>query len=251
VKVQLAHLYPGLLGDHGDGGNVVAFVRRAALRGVDVSVVPVERGDKLPADTDVVFIGHGRDRARRLAAEDLAGRRGAIGASRVFVLGVGAGFHLLGRTLRDDRGEYSGLGLVDVMTRPAARRVSGFTSVLVDVAGRRRLLTGFQNHYAEVRLGPAAQPLGRVLAGRGNGRRERAEGVASGNIVGTNLHGPVLALNAWLADTILDAALAPTGRSARPAPHDDIEPAARRSVVRLSYLQDRRTRWRRPRTGAT
>ena len=64
-------------------------------------------------------------------------------------------------------------------------------------------LTGFENHGGVTSVGPGAQPLARVAAGTGNGDAGRTEGAWSGRVVGTYLHGPVLARNPALADLLL------------------------------------------------
>ena len=61
------------------------------------------------------------------------------------------------------------------------------------------LLTGFENHGGITELGPGSVPLGRVKRGHGNGAGD-VEGVVSGRVVGTYLHGPALARNPALAD---------------------------------------------------
>jgi lipid II isoglutaminyl synthase (glutamine-hydrolysing) len=71
------------------------------------------------------------------------------------------------------------------------------------------MLCGFENHRGATTLGPEASPLGRVLSGVGNGNRRighGTEGVAGERIIGTYLHGPVLARNPALADHILSRA---------------------------------------------
>ena len=51
-------------------------------------------------------------------------------------------------------------------------------------------------------LGESA-PLGTVVAGRGNGAGLPIEGAVSGHVLGTYLHGPVLARNPDLSDLLL------------------------------------------------
>ena len=79
------------------------------------------------------------------------------------------------------------------------------------------LLEGFENHGGITELGPDAAPLarlrdpGRGPVGAGNGTGDRLEGAVSdrgrGTVVGTYLHGPVLARNPALADLLLTRAL--------------------------------------------
>ena len=62
-------------------------------------------------------------------------------------------------------------------------------------------MTGFENHGGVTTLGPEARPLSRTVVGVGNGAG--TEGAWSGRVVGTYLHGPVLARNPSLADRLL------------------------------------------------
>jgi CobQ-like glutamine amidotransferase family enzyme len=48
-----------------------------------------------------------------------------------------------------------------------------------------------------------------VLRGVGNGAGESVEGAVQGSIIGTYLHGPVLALNPALADYLLGQVVGP------------------------------------------
>ncbi|HEX4248550.1 MAG TPA: glutamine amidotransferase, partial [Pseudonocardia sp.] len=65
----------------------------------------------------------------------------------------------------------------------------------------------FENHRGATTIGRDARPLGQVVSGVGNGSRpfgqQATEGVLSDRIIGTYLHGPVLARNPALADHIL------------------------------------------------
>ena len=87
-------------------------------------------------------------------------------------------------------------------------------------------LTGFENHGGVTRLGPSVRPLARVVTGVGNGDDvrpdgSRTEGAWAGRVVGTYMHGPVLARNPALADLLLALA---TGRALEPL--DDEEESA-------------------------
>ena len=47
------------------------------------------------------------------------------------------------------------------------------------------------------------RPLARVVVGAGNDTGDRSEGAIAGRVIGTYLHGPVLARNPALADHLL------------------------------------------------
>ena len=160
-----------------------------------------------PPEADVYCLGGGEDGPQVRAARTLiddgtlgdAGRRGAV------VLAVCAGFQVVGRSFPGADGEpHEGVGLLEIETvKGAGPRAVG--EVLVDPVGVPGLpvLTGFENHGGRTTLGPGVTPLGHVTAGVGNGDGEGTEGAVSGRIVGTYLHGPVLARNPALADVLL------------------------------------------------
>ncbi|GAC1361963.1 MAG: hypothetical protein NVSMB32_01750 [Actinomycetota bacterium] len=87
------------------------------------------------------------------------------------------------------------------------------------------LLSGFENHAGITTLGQGVRPLGRVVAGSGNGDG-RDGAYVEGRILATYLHGPVLARNPGLADLLLSWI---TG----PLPPLDDELAARLCAERL------------------
>jgi CobQ-like glutamine amidotransferase family enzyme len=89
-------------------------------------------------------------------------------------------------------------------------------------------LTGFENHGGVTTLGPDARPLARVVSGVGNGAGDGTEGAWSGRVVGTYLHGPVLARNVALADLLLGWALGDGGDGLL-TPLDDAEEDALRA----------------------
>ena len=84
------------------------------------------------------------------------------------------------------------------------------------------MIAGFENHGGRTYLGASESPLGRVLNGHGNNDRDGFEGVHSGNVIGTYLHGPLLPKNVWLADRLIELAL---GIELEPLPHDELEAA--------------------------
>ncbi len=137
-------------------------------------------------------------------------RQGAV------VLAVCAGFQVVGRSFPGaDAEPHEGVGLLEIETvKGVGPRAVG--EVLADPVGVASLpvLTGFENHGGRTTLGPGVCPLGRVTAGVGNGDGEGVDGAVHGRVVGTYLHGPVLARNPALADVLLswatgDASLEP------------------------------------------
>jgi CobQ-like glutamine amidotransferase family enzyme len=94
--------------------------------------------------------------------------------------------------------------------------------------------------------------LARVVHGVGNGDGSGTEGAVSGRVIGTYLHGPLLARNPALADLLLDWALsgAPAGDRAPVAAFDDSAADALREERLAATIGGRRrvrTRLRRRR----
>jgi CobQ-like glutamine amidotransferase family enzyme len=98
-----------------------------------------------------------------------------------------------------------------------------------------RVLAGFENHGGRTRLGPDAQPLGRVLKGHGNDGRSGLEGARRGNTIGTYLHGPLLPKNAWFADWLIATALRVAPSSLAPL-DDALERVAHEDARRAAGL---------------
>ena len=239
----MAVIYPDLLGTYGDGGNGLILARRAAWRGLDVELIQAPSDRPLPY-ADLYTIGGGEDgpqvrAASMLLEEGTLAERAADGA---VIFGVCAGFQLIGRTFPDaaDRPQ-EGIGLLDLTTvKGTGPRAVG---ELVATPGpdaphtatgiRLPRLTGFENHGGVSVVGTGARPLARVERGVGNGGGDSTEGAWAGRVLGTYLHGPVLARNTVLADMLLSWALEPNGSlsaTSRPLePLDDHEELALRS----------------------
>ena len=206
--MKIAVLYPELLGTYGDGGNGVVAVERLRRRGIDATLEYASIGDPLP-DAGLYLLGGGEDGPQRLAADLL---RATDFVSRVrdgaHVLAVCAGLQILGASFSvEGNDEYEGVGLVDVVTRRGERRSVGELCTKVG----ERFLVGFENHGGRTTLASGLEPLGRVLTGRGNDGA--TDGFRTVGVWGTYAHGPVLAMNPWLCDEILESL---TGRTLEP-----------------------------------
>lgn len=201
--VRIALVFPELLGTYGDGGNAVVLAQRLRWRGIPAEVVRVGMDDALPHGCDIYVLGGGEDAPQTFATARLA----EVGLARAVdfgatVFAVCAGLQVLGQSFTGSDGkQQSGLGIVDCTTRPKGERQIG-ELVVEPTAFDLPLLTGFENHGGITELGPDATPLGRVKVGHGNGVGG-VEGVVSGRVLGTYLHGPALARNPALADLLL------------------------------------------------
>ena len=238
TELRLCALYPEQMNIYADRGNILLLRRRCEWRGIGFSYAAAGPGDDLdPGAHDLLYMGGGQDRDQRLVAADLLEtKRDAIAEATgdgVVLLGVCGGYQLLGHAyeLEDERIE--GLGIADLETvREPGPRLIGNVEIEVDLGGGSRRLAGFENHGGRTYLGPAAEPLGRVIRGFGNNGRDGHEGVRLRNVIGTYLHGPLLPKNAWLADRLIQLALARrAGAEPELEPLDDeLEAAAHESA---------------------
>ena len=158
-------------------------------------------------------MGGGEDAPQALAAHELrsGGALTEAVSAGAAVLAVCAGLQVLGhRFVGEDGKPRDGLGLLDCEThRDDGPRRVGEVVVTPDPDLDLPELTGYENHGGVTTLGPTAKPLGRVVVGHGNDGGDGTEGIVSGKVVGTYLHGPVLARNPALADHLLSSVLGP------------------------------------------
>lgn len=231
MTLRIAVVYPDLLGTYGDGGNGVVLARRAEWRGIPVELIEAPSVDPLPR-ADLYCLGGGEDAPQVRAAELLRSDPSFVPAveSGAVVLAVCAGYQIVGSSFpAADGSPRPGVGLLDVTTgKGTGRRAVGelLATPLGPGGSSLPVLTGFENHGGVSVLGPGARPLAEVRSGVGNGDGSGTEGAFAGRIVGTYLHGPVLARNPALADLLLAWALdVPPGTL---APLDDAAEAALR-----------------------
>ncbi|QQC43439.1 glutamine amidotransferase [Schaalia meyeri] len=214
--LRIGVLMPEVLGTYGDAGNALILAERARRRGIDAEVVHVGLTDPIPDSLDIYTLGGGEDTAQALAAARFRGTSGlarALDAGRP-LLAICASLQVLGHWYEDaSTTRVAGMGVLDITTQPQGHRAIGELVSTPLIEGLTQPLTGFENHGGATVLGPDAAPLGRVVAGVGNGMPEGAaapeltyDGAIQGSIVATYMHGPVLARNPELADLLLTRA---------------------------------------------
>ena len=222
-KLSVCLLFPDLLGTYGDGGNAIVLGKRLEWRGIAHELIPVTTGKPVPQTCDIYLLGGGEDQPQSTVTDQLA--RGQSLAKAVdggaSVLAVCAGMQVLGESFAVSNGTKTGLGILDAVTfRDSAPRRVGELVVMPDVSVANKTLTGYENHGGATRLGADAKPLGRVVRGRGNDDGTGVEGAIQGKVIGTYMHGPVLARNPQLADTLIEWA---TGKAVAPLDDQEIE----------------------------
>lgn len=240
TPLVIVHLFPDLLNLYGDDGNVSVLAQRARQRRIPVEVVRVRHGDSCDLSrADIVFLGGGPNREQRVACEELQSMRADL-ASYVsedgVLLAICGGFQIIGDAWFAGEERVEGLKLIDVHTFAAPE--DGPSRIIGDIALKSlfsdRPVIGFENHAGRTALGPKVAPFGQVIGGNGQGNNDEdnVDGALFRNVVGTYLHGTLLAKNPQVADALIERALARRAkREERPvfnlAPLDDaVENAA-------------------------
>lgn len=231
--ITLVSVYPDLLGTYGDAGNVKALAFQAARHDIALSVLAVSPGEPIPRSADLYVLGGGEDSAQTAAVRALStdGGLNAAAESGAVVFAVCAGYQMLGEYFPDaTSAPVAGLGILDVRTDRLPNRAVGELAAESLIPGIPTL-TGYENHGGATHLGPGVTPLARVTTGVGNG--DGYEGASRGRVVGTYLHGPGLARNPRLADTLLGWCV---GRELPELPQPEID-ALRADRLRAAALR--------------
>lgn len=203
--VRLCVAYPLAVQSQGDEGNAAVLAHRVRARGGSALISTHHGPGPLP-DADVFLVG-GLDEsglpalAGHLRAGGLA-QRVAQGAG---LLAVNAGFQAVSTSFEDGSGTTRrGLGLLDVTFRRGPLREG---PAVLDPELDIQAVSGYESHHAISELGAAQSPLGRHRR-LGAGRQGcPTDGAVRGAVIGTMLHGPILARNPELADLLLSRAL--------------------------------------------
>lgn len=219
--VHIVHLYGAEMNIYGDNGNVQVLARRLEWRGIDVTVSRVGVGDVLPADMHLLVGGGGQDAGQAVITDDLAAKGPDLcaaadaGVPMLLVCGM---YQMAGHYFAPfDAPRLAGIGLLDLHTEAGPTRLIGNVSVDSDLGA----LVGYENHSGLTYLGSGARPLGSTALGQGNNGSDGTEGARRDNVIGTYLHGPVLAKAPGLADHLLAAALSVAGLTQTLEPLDD------------------------------
>jgi CobQ-like glutamine amidotransferase family enzyme len=246
--VDIALIYPELLGTYGDGGNALVLARRLERRGIANRVLQIGIHDPVPRSAAIYLLGGGED-APQFTALDTLRTSGALAAgvdAGAVLLAVCAGYQLVGTSLSGPAGTtIDGLGILDAATSRAPSRLVGEVAVR-DEQLDTGWLVGFENHRGVTTPGPGAKPLGTRTPARGLA----TDGAVNGRVVGTYLHGPVLARNPRLADRLLEWVVGPLDPF--DDPQADLLHEERRAEVIGSHARGgsgwprRMRRWRRP-----
>lgn len=237
MELRICHLYPKMLNLNGDHGNVMILADRAKRRGISVQIRDLSFGERFFADEyDIVFLGNGQEEElaavlKELLEHDAEALKAYVESGGV-LLAVGGGYELLGETKTLLSGEtVSGLSLLPIHAEIKEQRLIGNTVV----EDGEHLYIGFENHAGRMDIG-SLKPLGKVVYGVGNTDKKGEEGCRYKNVVGTYLHGPLLAKSPELADELIVTALSHRyGETALEPLSDSFEKAAKNQLLQRFF----------------
>lgn len=206
TSIRAALVHPLLTTACGDDANALALGYRGRQRGIDVDVLTVH-GDQAIPDADVYLLGGSGHigvpaLAERLAASDSFSERVAEGA---VVVAINAGLDALGRGITDERSAViaPALGLLGFTTGRGRFVSEPVVTYPVPELGLPAL-GGWVQHQVSVTADPADSGLAPFTELEvGHGDRGRSDGVLSGHVIGSRLHGPLLGRNPEVADLVL------------------------------------------------
>jgi CobQ-like glutamine amidotransferase family enzyme len=159
--IRFLELYPEHLNLNGDLANVLVLRRQFEMRGYEVEVQPIRKGDPLPESFDFFLLGHGSAAAWQDIRDDL---------KRVLPLLKNATDRLV-----------SGMVVA-----------SGFENSAKILFGLESATRSRRSEFAIAEVG------GHEVLGYVNSESDLPVAIWSKNILGTLLHGPVLAKNPQL-----------------------------------------------------
>lgn len=211
----ITHLFPTLLNLYGDNGNVRVLEQRIRWRGIPVQVERIEDPNDVDlSHSDIVFIGGGPDREQHQASAGLSELREQLvtyvedgGA----LLAICGGYQIIGKEWLMGDEEVPGLSLVDITTKRAEggshNRLVG--NIVLNSPLAATPVVGFENHAGRTYLGADVESFGRIVGSQGSGNNDddHADGVIYKNLIGSYLHGPLLAKNPEVADALIAKAL--------------------------------------------
>ena len=235
MTLTVIEVYPGSMFPQGDGGNLRALEHRARARGIEVETLSAPIGDPLPAG-DLYLLQGAEDEdqpvvARRLREEGTLER--AAEAGKV-VVGIGAGYEILGKTFDPPEGvPPEGLDVRTTLGEHVDNRVVTRPSPRLGLPA----LVGYEWHRGRSTLGPEAQPLAEVEIGVCNGGVPPTDGAVQGRVLGTYLHGPLLPRNPELTDLLLGWAL---GVELEPLPSEFAERARQERITEAREIERRK-----------
>ena len=197
--VRIGVVFPTTFNLNADAANAQVLAKRLQMSDVNAEVVPLDIDAMAAAvSIDALIVGSGS--SSNVSGPDVATPRvrdfmKAALSAEIPILAVSNGFHLWGSLTAKDGQTIAGWDVVPVHTRFGTTQ---HVTIGAQVTTEWGTLVGVENHNATVVL-DGCDPLGTVAHGVGN-NSGGVDGIHFGSLWGTHIHGPVFAMNPFLAD---------------------------------------------------
>lgn len=205
--LRILHLYPRDMNIYGDYGNILVLKRRAEWHGYKVEVVDYNPGDAFPENIDIIVGGGGQDSGQDKVQADLqkiGHKLQDLANNQTPMLVICGLYQLFGKYFQThDKRIIKGIGILDIKTVAESERLIGNITIHSQQFGN---IVGYENHSGQTFLGKDAKPLGMVVRGAGNNKKDKSEGACSHNVIGSYLHGSLLPKNPHIADWLIKQA---------------------------------------------
>lgn len=210
-KLNITWCWPDVLNLHGDRGNVMALARIGEKMGLSVDVHKTTNfGDSLDlGHTDIILLNPGEFKSNEYivnAFNNVKEQLDDFVESNGVILTVGTTGASFGKSIRRlDGSSASGLGYLDMECTERDSIVGD--DLITRMRGTDFELNGSQIQVMDTVLrGDIA--LSDVEYGYGNsGYEQKSEGARYKNLIFTNMLGPVLVKNPWLAQYLIQEAM--------------------------------------------
>lgn len=205
--VHIVQLYPKEMNIYGDNGNILVLKKRLEWRHVPVVIHHVGVGDTFPSKVHLIIGGGGQDKGQSVIADDLEHKASQLrqyadnGVPMLMICGM---YQMFGHYFKTSEGnKIPGIGILDVHTIAEPGRIIGNIKAKNEQFGE---LIGYENHSGRTYLGATAKPFGNTKQSWGNNGKDGSEGAVYNNVIGSYLHGPLLAKSPQFTDYLLEIA---------------------------------------------
>jgi len=243
LEINIAHLFPKILNNTGDFGNILALKNRLEWRNIKVNIDNISSARDINFNKyDIYYIGGGmqNDELVSIANElsNYSSDFSRLANDGVVILGVVAGFQLLCKYYQDKNyNKIQCLGLFDAYSVCENERLTGNVTLETDFLIPSTIV-GFENHNGFTYLSSKTSPLGKIVIGEGNNPVDKLEGARFNNVFGTYLQGPILPKNPAFCDYLLEQAIIKKLNNVDyklPILDDELESLTHKQLVKKSY----------------
>lgn len=218
TSVRIGVLFPSTFNLNADAANASVLAKRLQLSGWDAEVVAIDiEAIESGVSVDALIVGSPSSSivtAPETTSTPVRDFVASVVESNTPILAVSNGMHLFGSMTSKSGDVIKGWDIVPIHTT--------FGSVQHVTIGMRLetawgSIVGVENHNARVEMSNDVEPFGSVLHGVGNGVGS-ADGLILGSVWGTHVHGPLFALNPYVADEFARRVVSRVGGEYVPGP---------------------------------